>query len=186
MIQIDRNTTDRLYQGDIIANVDYIEYAIEKNGEYEISKIIYPLVIVLSQDCDLLQDFRNKNDEEPSNQDKILFSALVAPLYNIEHVYTGEHLSKLDFKMQTIDKRKSKTENKFLKQNKNPRYHYLRFDESINVVDSIIDFKHFFTVNISYLERIKETSYIGKVSELYREDISQRFASFLSRIGLPD
>ena len=55
----------------------------------------------------------------------------------------------------------------------------------INVVPSVIDFKHYFSVNVKYLQKVKRKQFVCMVGDLYREDISQRFASFLSRIGLP-
>ncbi len=186
MIKVELNKKDRVYQGDIFSNINFIEYAVEKDGLFEISNIRFPLVIVLTQDCDLAQDYSNRSNVEASNQDKHLFSVLVAPLYNVEHIYTGEHLSNLGLQMQTINKKSSKTDNRYLKNNKNPRFHFLKFENDLNIVDSVIDFKHYFTVNIKQLMLQKEKNYIGKVGELYREDISQRFSSFLSRIGLPD
>jgi hypothetical protein len=186
MVKIDLKKEIRVCQGDILKNVELIEYAIEKDGNIEISKIIFPLTIVLTQDCDLQQDFTNRNKDNPTNQDKHLISIIVAPIYNLEHVYAGEHLSELGLQMQLFSNKPEKLDNKFLKQNQNPRYHYLEFDKSIQIVDSVIDFKHYFTVNVRYLDKHKVDSFVGKVSELFRENISHRFASFLSRIGLPE
>jgi hypothetical protein len=45
---------------------------------------------------------------------------------------------------------------------------------------------HYFSVNISYLEQIRPTNFVCQISELFREDLSQRFAAFLARIGLPN
>jgi hypothetical protein len=70
-------------------------------------------------------------------------------------------------------------------QNDNPRYHYLEFEIAVGLVPCIIDFKHYFSASIVYLEELKKTKFVCKVGDLYREDISQRFASFLSRVGLP-
>ena len=185
MIKVNLTKSDRICQGDLIKNVEYIEYASEKEATIEISKIVFPVVIVLTQDCDLEQDHKNRNQPN-ANQDKHLISIIVAPVYNLEHIYDGNHLSEIGLKMQSINKDSNKTENKFLKQNKNPRYHFLQFDDSVTLVDSIIDFKHYFTVNINYISKLKETNFICKIEELYREQISQRFAYFLSRIGLPN
>jgi hypothetical protein len=113
----------------------------------------------------------------------MLFSVLVAPLYNVEHVYKGEHLSDLSMQMQTINR--NKTPGKSLRLNETARYHYLEFPEELQIVPSVIDFKHYFSVNVSYLKKVKTKRFVCKVAELYREDIAQRFASFLSRIGLP-
>ncbi len=183
MIKVDDSLIDeRVCQGDIISNVEFIEYAVEKNGQIEISKIKFPYVYVLTQDCDLEQEFNNRTS---SNNDKHLISVIVAPLYNIEHVYDGVHLSEIGLQMQTIHKSSSKSENKILKQNNNPRYHYLEFPQNIRIVNSVIDFKHYFTVNNNLLFNYKKNHFVCKVSELYRENISHRFSFFLSRIGLP-
>ena len=186
MIRIDKEIDDkRVCQGDIIANVEFVEYAIEKHGQIEISKIIFPYVYVLTQDCDLEQDYANKANKDSDDQDKHLISVIVAPLYNIEQVYEGSHLEDIGLKMRTISKSKSKTENKLLRQNNNPRYQYMEFNTDVSITNSVIDFKHYFTVNNNLLLENKKKNFVCKVSELYRENISHRFAFFLSRIGLP-
>jgi hypothetical protein len=175
----------RISQGDIYKDVEFIEYAIEKSGVVEISKIIFPFVVVLTQDCDLNQDYTVRwARRATSNHDKKLISVIVAPLYNIEHVYKGEHLSELEMTMAEITK--NKTPGKTLRKNQTPRYHYLEFPSNVPIVSSVIDFKHYFTVNVEYLKKHKKKNFICQVGPLYREDISQRFASYLSRIGLPD
>jgi len=175
---------NRISQGDVYKEVEFLEYIVEKEGNIEISKIVFPLVIVLTQDCDLAQDFKFRfGRPRPTTQDKLLLSVLVAPLYNVEHLYLGEHLSQLDIQMSTINKGRTPGEN--LRKNETPRYHYIEFPDDVQVVPSVIDFKHYFSVNVQYLKRIKDTHFVCTVSPLYREDISQRFASFLSRIGLP-
>jgi len=175
--------TERLRQGDIYRDVEFIETVEEECGELRISKIVYPLVMALTQDCDLEQDNKFRTHEQ-STKDKILLSVLVVPLYNSEHVFLGEHLSDLDLNMMTI--KKNKTHGELLRQNTNPRYHYLEFPISIPITPSIIDFKHFFSVSTQYLLNRREKAFVCSVSDLYREDISQRFSSFLSRIGLPE
>jgi hypothetical protein len=63
---------------------------------------------------------------------------------------------------------------------------FLEFPAAIPIVPSVVDFKHYFSVNVEYLKKLKRSQFICKVAEVFREDVSQRFASFLSRIGLPD
>ena len=141
-------------------------------------------VIVLTQDCDLEQDHRVRRPKSVAkDQDKELFSALVAPLYNAEHVFKGEHLSELGRKMMEINRTKTPGTN--LMHNETPRFHYIEFPVQIPIVPSVVDFKHFFSVNLGELTAKKKTNFVCQVSDLFREDISQRFASFLSRIGLP-
>jgi hypothetical protein len=186
MIRVKKQAVSRVCQGDIFRDVEYIEYVTEKSGVIEVSKIVFPLVITLTQDCDLEQDykFRWSRKNKPTTQDKWLLSVLVAPLYNLEHVYAGEHLSELDIKMVQVPKKGSA--GNFLLNNERPRYHYLEFPAGVPIVPSVIDFKHYFSVNVKYLKTLKKKNFVCCVSDLYREDISQRFTSYLARIGLPE
>jgi hypothetical protein len=185
MIKAHKKCDKRICQGDIFRDIEFIEYAVEVKGIFEISTIVFPLVIVLTQDCDLEQDAKVRTlGPEARSQDKLLFSVLVAPLYNVEHVYEGKHLSDLNMQMQEINRKKTPGTN--LTKNETPRYHFLVFPERIPIVPSVIDFKHYFSVNVNYLKRVKRKQFVCRVGDLFREDISQRFASFLSRIGLPE
>ena len=188
MVQIERVPEGRIRQGDIIRGVEMVEYAEENNGIIEVSKILFPYVVVMTQDCDLEQDFGNRQKNnmlamEEKNHDKFLMSIIVVPMYNYEHMLLGEHLSELEMKMQKIDR--NKTPDKILKRNDNPRYHYIEFPNDAGMVPQVIDFKHYCTCNLKYLNPHKEKNYICSILPLYRESISQRFANYLSRIGLP-
>ncbi len=72
-----------------------------------------------------------------------------------------------------------------LMQNQKPRYHFIEFPSDTGLVPAIIDFKHYFSAPVLYLQCVKKDRFACKIGELFREDISQRFAWFLSRIGLP-
>jgi len=183
MIQIQFNQNNRISQGDVIRDIDFIEYAAEADGVIEVSKISFPLVIVLSQDCDLEHDYMFRS-EPGRNQDKWLLSVLVAPLYNKEHLFAGDHLNGLSYSMQSIPR--SSTHSRFIQNNQIPRYHFLDFPPETGIVPSVVDFKHYFSVNVKYLQSLYESNHICMISPLFREEISRRFASFLARIGLPE
>jgi hypothetical protein len=185
-VQVKTKRIARTSQGDVFRNVECIEYVVERRGIVEVSKIVFPLIVVLTQDCDLEQDarYRSHSKPKPSTHDKQLFAVLVAPLYNAEQVFLGEHLSDLHLKMEPINKKKSPGQT--LMQNERPRYHYLDFPAEIPIVPSIVDFKHYFSVSVSYLAKVRSKNFVCRLSELFREDLSQRFASYLARIGLPD
>ena len=169
----------QIHQGDIFTNIDYIERAEIIDGRVEISKIRFPYVIVLSQECDLKQDYveRGKDEAETIIHDKLLQSIIVAPMFNYEHFRAGEHLSNLGYTMANDYNNQTKTMAKVLVQNNNPRYHYLKFDAGISLVPMTIDFKRF-TVDISLLYRHKSDEYICSLNPLFRERLSQRFANF--------
>lgn len=182
-VRVKRVRLLRPSQGDIFRDVECIEHVVQKRGVVEVSKIIYPLVVILTQDCDLEQHSRYQTSSPPSNHDKLLLSVLVAPLYNAEHVFNGTHLQDLGMTMTRINK--DKTEGKTLQQNERPRYHYLNFPKDVAVVPMVVDFKHFFSVNAKYLQKIRHKHFVCRLSDLFREDLSQRFAGYLARIGLP-
>lgn len=186
MVKAKRTKLRRIVQGDVIRNVEFIEGVVEKSGNLEIARINFPLAVVLTQDCDLAQDYRFRWSQEAKqkSEDKFLISVLVAPLYNLEHVFSGEHLSELGMQMELISR--NKTPGKNLVSNQNPRYHFLDFGPDIPIVPSVIDFKHYFSVSLNYLRKKKQNQFVCQLSPLFREDVSQRFASFLARIGLPD
>ena len=191
MVRVCVDPADRINQGDIYANIDFVEKVVSDGDEVTIQQIVFPLAIVLTQDCDLEQDSRylQPGDEsKPSTQDKQMLSVIVAPIYNEDLFLRGEHLDSIGRKMQVINKtRKGKptTRYQYLVNNSDPRYHHLKFDDAVPIPDSVIDFKHYFTLTSEYLDRIRAGAFVCKVGELYRELITQRFANFLSRIGLP-
>jgi hypothetical protein len=173
-------------QGDILRDIEMIEWVERQGKELVVSRIVFPLVIVLTQDCELTQDYgvRWSRINKPKNQDKMLMSVLVSPIYIAEHVLAGEHLSELKQAMRPI-KRKS-TEWTNITQNQTPRYHYLRFPATTDIPDAVIDFKHYFSVNVPELKAKKKRHFIAKIAPVYREDIAHRFASYISRVALPD
>lgn len=185
--QIKKEPHARVSQGDIFRDVHFIEDVIQTGSRLEVKRILFPLVIVLTQDCDLQSDsyVRWPGDNPPKNQDKRLISVLVAPLYNAAHFLEGSHLSDMGLTMQHI-KKQSSGKVSAVEGNFDPRYHYLRFPPEARLANFVIDFKHYFSVNVEYLKKQKPTKYVCKVAELYREDLSQRFSSFLARIGLPE
>ena len=185
MVEANKINDQRLKQGDIISNVEYIESVVEEDGIIKVSKIVFPLVIVLTQDCDLTWDYDNRS-KTSDMQDKFLISVIVAPIYNYEHFIRGEHLQEIGQKMATISTNPKKSDNKNLRNNETPRYHYLEFADNIPIVNSVIDFKHYFTVNVVNLQKHKQNHFVCSISTLFRERISQRFANYLSRIGLPE
>ncbi|CAJ0878955.1 hypothetical protein AMST5_03015 [freshwater sediment metagenome] len=185
-VQVKRRKLSRLTQGDIFRDVECIERVVERRGIIEVSKVVFPLTVVMTQDCDLAQDakYKAKGQTPPADDDKRLLSVLMVPLYNAEHLFQGVHLADLNMTMTKITK--NKTPGKSLMQNERPRYHYLEFPDEIPIVPQIADFKHYFSAHLSYLESLRPKQFVCRISDLFREDLSQRFAAYLARIGLPE
>lgn len=185
----DIEKTKIINQCDIFKDVEFIEYVKEVDSVIEVSKIVFPLAMVLTQACDLQQDFNARDkisNEGKGNQDKFLLSVLMTPIYNFEDFRNGKHLEQIDFYMDDKGRRNKSLCDNIIK-NENKRYHYLNFSDDIDIVESVIDFKHYFTVTMNYLNKIQEEGkYVCSIKDLYKELIVQRFSNFLSRIGLPD
>lgn len=177
------SANERVFQGDVIRDVELIDRVFENDGVVEFQRLIFPLCVVLTQDCDLEQDRRFRREAKVT-QDKFLMSVLLAPLYNLEHVFAGSHLEQLGLKMESIPR--NKTAGDWLKKNLRDRYHYLDFPASTGLVPSVIDFKHYFSAHVLDLESRKPTKYVCTLDDLHRQDVSARFASFLARVALPE
>ena len=185
MIPVINQPELRIKQGDIIKEVECIQDFSLEGGQVKLETIVFPYILVLTQDCDLTWDFDNRNRQDSSTQDKYLFSVIVVPLYNAEQFIAGEHLLEIGQRMQAFSNKPNKTDRKNLSNNENPRYHYLNFSDDMRMPDLVADFKHYFTLNVKKVEKIKKSNLVCSLPELYRELVSQRFSNYLSRIGLP-
>jgi len=174
----------RISQGDILRDVKFViidedEMAIELNYQY---------LVVLSQDCDLEQgnslvtaDLKCEGSCKIFNQ--FLHSVLFVPAFPSEILRSGEHLTSLyDIKTQKINTSLWGP----IKDNQNPRYHFLPSDTEHQIPDLVLDFKAYYTLSYRYFWSKHKDHYLATVNELFRERLSQRFSNYLNRIGLPD
>ncbi len=166
---------------------DVCSYLVSRQGNtVSLSEITYPWVIVLSQACDLERnsEARDELSKGGKKHDKILLSALVAPLFDVVQTVTGEHLEALAMQMTAIPIGVLKS----ITNDQRPRYHcvnntHVTQPSKITFSRAVIDFKHFFTVPLSQLGPEK---FCTNLENFYREKISQRFSAYLSRIGIPE
>lgn len=167
----------RLYQGDILKDLDFVFGDSGRRTEKDRVQLEY--AVILSQDCDIEHDFKNR--KEGSDDDKNLKSLLVCPAYPIDKFVLGTQITGWQmkkFNSKDIDKIRNNTEYK--------RYHYLYNYSDYLIPELVLDFKHFFTLPRDFLYKQRKQIYIASLSELFREELSQRFSSYLSRIGLPE
>ncbi len=182
----------RITQGDILRDVSFVEDVFEReaDGIVHVPSIVFPSVIVLTQACDLEQDeaarLRTKmgtGHVGDHQHDKWMLSALVAPLYNAEHFFAGTHLKGVGLDMLG---RKGSARQR-VEHNMELRYHWIEFPKGVQIVPSVVDFKHYFSANIEYLRAaVTADRRAWTVPPPWREAISQRFAAFLTRVGLPE
>lgn len=176
------NPNDRIYQGDLFHDIDVIESINRCGKSIEVNQINFPMVICSNQDCDLNSDERDKQ-KPGNNRNCRLLHLIVAPVFNFNNYLNGNHWGDI-FDTEKKQKLGDTSVNKIMN-NEDPRFHYLCFDNTCGLPEMIIDFKHFFTVSTEYLYQNLDKR-VRTVDALYREKISQRFAYYISRIGLPD
>jgi hypothetical protein len=177
-----KHNADRIVQGDILREVRFTDWDWDiKKGNIEIYEKVLPYIVIITQDCDLDQDFKYRTTTTKNN-DKLLQSILVCPAYGWEDFIKGDHLRDLDLKMETINS----NQRNLIKHQQVPRYHYLETDSENQMPALVIDFKHYYTLPVEFLRYIYKKHYVSTMNELFRESLSQRFSFYLSRIGLPE
>lgn len=184
---------NRISQGDIYKNVYCFENVSLSNNEMKIKRVLFPYVIVLTQDCDMQQ-----HDVYVGDKSGQLFSVLVAPMYNIAKFIEGKHLKNLELsapnyissakrgKLLNCVNQYVTNEAILITKNQLARYHCLDFIPNDDIPSGILDFKHYFSVGVDYLKFDKKNDFVGRLKPLYRELLTQRFSNYLCRIGLPN
>lgn len=104
MLRIHHEIDEQIHQGDIISDVEYIQKFVSlDNYKFKIISIEFPLVISLTQECDLDLDFKARKGLLTKNpQDKMLMSVIVSPLYNAEQFFNGKHLEEIDNRQMQV------------------------------------------------------------------------------------
>jgi len=174
-----RHTKKRIYQGDIYKDIT-LQFAEQKDGDLLVQTINLVYVCVLTQDCDLQQDFDNRARDE-GKHNNYLPCILICPAYQAKKFRVGEHIS--EQRMRTFN------EKEFTKLRNNDserRYHWLPEDSQFYIPEIIIDFKHYYAIPRHILYSLFEKNYIATIIPLFRENLSHRFSNYLSRIGLPE
>ncbi len=170
----------RICQGDILRDATFQMVDVDN----KVFQILYPYVVVLSQDCDLEQFDTgvSSRDESPFQENQFLPNVLMAPCFIAESVRLGTHLVEaFNVKQDSLNSARWS----YIKQNRDQRYHFLAGQLEMQVPDLILDFKHYLTSPFEAFGNIYKSSYLASVSELFREELSLRFCGYLSRIGLP-
>jgi len=178
-----RSEERRVEQGDLLRDLRVLESQAAADG-IEVADRAIPYCVVLSQDCDLDQDFASRAVASRADDDKFLRTVLVAPAYEAESFRAGTHLEGLGQRMRAFGTKELDR----VKQNSLPRYHFLPGHPPLQLPDLVIDFKHFLTIPRDVLYRAVEwpSTYLATIEILFREHLSSRFAQFVSRIGLPE
>ena len=172
-----------LRQGEILSSVEqYIVKASDQGAEQpvDVKKKLHPFAVVLTQECDLAQDFVGRQDE-------VQFRLLIPNVMMCE-VDLAENLR------GDTDRVAKGTELwKRIIQNQTDRFQYLRaiapeFDAlGQGVAALLVDFKRTFTLPTDglYEQLQRVASRRAVLMSPYREHLSSRHAHFTSRVALP-
>lgn len=154
-------------QGDLIPNCPIIvpPAVMEANGEYDV-EVININSVILSQSCDLVN---GKID-----------IVLVCPTVTL-----SEFRSNLPETERTIKAFRKHVDN--LKKGHLPGYHLLNREIDLGISDYlVVDFRNVYGIHINNLKIIAEN--LGdrvRLNPPYREHLSQAFARYFMRVGLP-
>ncbi len=173
-----------LYQGEILSNLIQARLDLSTVGTESpaIEFIMHPFALVITQDCDLDQDYKARQGQNKA--DKLLPSILFCELPEAG-LLRGS--SKTTGMTSEIWKR--------ISQNKDERYHFLeKVEPNCEVLQQGlpelgIDFKRYFTIPTEEVYQRVEMGEAKRRCVLvspYMEHLCARFAYFLSRIALPE
>ena len=171
-----------LRQGEILADVIQSRLnvdSVRQGGALLADLVTHPYAVVLSQDCDLEQDYKRRQ-------------AGGSPTAELPAVLLCEAFAAVELEAKLAPG--SETRKRF-RQNKDERYHYLRAVPAsvdlrgVELPDLGIDFKRYFSIPTGELylrlER-QETLRRTRLETPYAEHLSARFACYFSRIALPE
>ena len=179
---------DQICQGDIFQNVKYSYIDSEDDEGVNVVEYEFPMAIIVSQACDVIamEEMMNKKAGKPA---KFMPSVLMCPIYDHVSAKSGQHIKgafdNMSLKFEG-DNTYQSDDYKIAQRDWHYRIHALKIEAENKVVleNAIIDFKHYFTVPISYLISHKKDRVLH-LDDLFAEQITLKFATYLARVAIP-
>ena len=114
----------------------------------------------------------------------------MCPIYDVTMAKKGNHVDRAFDELGIIkdpEQLFNWEEKKIFQKDWHYRYHALEVNcaNGKGFKDNIIDFKHYFTVPMSYLLKSLDQR-LFRLDDIYAEQITLKFATFLSRVAMPD
>lgn len=178
-----RSEGGTLRQGEIITNLPQFRLNVDMIGtdSQEADFELHPFAVVLSQDCDLEQDWKARQPpavQDPNAAQRLLPSVLLAQVHRAADLRGRAPSSDLW---------------KRIKQNKDERYHFLEatpaeedaLGEGLEELG--IDFKRYFTIPTDEIYKRLEGDVQRRCRLIspYLEHLSTRFCYYQFRVALP-
>lgn len=181
---------EALCQGDIFKNIKYSYIDSEDEEGIDIIELEFPLSIIVSQACDVsFMSKLQKTGEESAK--KYMPSILMCPIYEETSIRSANHLTEIEKEgIAKFSKDKgpfyASKERNVAEEGLHYRFHQLKIhlDDKEVIPSGIVDFKHCFTVPAKYLlDNIDRR--VFKLQDLFAEQITLKFATYLSRVAIP-
>jgi hypothetical protein len=177
---VDRQANVRLFQGEVISNLLRVRLDLASLGAQApvIQTEIHAYAIVLTQECELDQDFKARTGS--NKPDKLIPNVLFCQVSTAEQLCGTVGGS-------DIWKR--------VRQNKDERYQFLQKVDPVcdalqqGLPELAIDFKRYFTIPTDEVYKRVEINEAKRRCVLvgpYLEHLSSRFAYFIGRVALPE
>lgn len=180
--------TDQICQGDIFQNVRYNYIDSEDDEGVNVIEFEFPMAIIISQACDVIamEDIVNNKSGKPA---KFMPSILMCPIYDKSASKSGDHIKEA-FSLLSLNIVEEpiyfKDDLKTADKDWHYRFHSLTIETGAEKVleNAIVDFKHYFTVPISYLISHKKDRLLH-LDDLFAEQITLKFSTYLARVTIP-
>lgn len=180
--------TDQICQGDIFQNVRYNYIDSEDDEGVNVIEFEFPMAIIISQACDVIamEDIVNNKSGKPA---KFMPSILMCPIYDKSASKSGDHIKEA-FSLLSLNIVEEpiyfKDDLKTADKDWHYRFHSLTIETGAEKVleNAIVDFKHYFTVPISYLISHKKDRLL-RLDDLFAEQITLKFSTYLARVAIP-
>lgn len=180
--------TDQICQGDIFQNVRYNYIDSEDDEGVNVIEFEFPIAIIISQACDVIamEDIVNNKSGKPA---KFMPSILMCPIYDKSASKSGDHIKEA-FSLLSLNIVEEpiyfKDDLKTADKDWHYRFHSLTIETGAEKVleNAIVDFKHYFTVPISYLISHKKDRLLH-LDDLFAEQITLKFSTYLARVAIP-
>lgn len=179
---------DPICQGDIFQNVRYNYIESEDDKGVKIIEYEFPMAIIVSQACDVI-GMEELVSSKTGKATKFMPSILMCPIYDYTSAKSGQHIKdafdKMLFRFENENTYQS-DDYKVAQRDWHYRIHALeiKIEDNILLEKAIIDFKHYFTVPMSYLISNKNNR-IFHLDDLFAEQITLKFATYLTRVAIP-
>ena len=178
-------------QGDVFKDIRYAYIDSEDNDTVQIVEFVFPMAIIISQACDV-NSMGEMVLERSGKATKFMPSILMCPVYDVGMAKQTNHLNEAFDELKIIKEDGKKevlfNSNEFnlAKNDWHYRYHALTIDIADKRVldNALIDFKHYFTVPATYLIDKREDR-LFHIEDLYAEQITLKFSTYLSRVAIP-